>query len=143
MQRHPEDPCQPETACGRAERLARDAADQWAQPDSVEDEQSEVFLRGLELRTSYAQTLESVAAAYYREGKEDYVRVLYNRLCQNAGIAVAKPRSWTLPLRRSIATSGTPGSAWPRPSKKAWSGGRLSGITPQSVEQEFQDEWQR
>ncbi len=78
------------------ERLARDAADQWAQPEAVDDAQVQIFYAAW-VEDLLSQTLESVADAYYREAKGDYVRVLYSRLCQRASIAVMAQELGTTP----------------------------------------------
>ncbi len=123
------------------ERLARDAADQWAQPDSVEDEQSEVFYAAW-VEDILRQTLESVAAAYYREGKGDYVRVLYSRLCQNASIAVMAqelditPSSVNNYFRHARQRLAETLESLVRRQVERYS-------APEASEQEFQDEWQR
>ena len=68
------------------ERLARDAADHWAQSESTEDRQIEIFYAAW-VEDLLRQAVESIAARYYQESKGDYVRVLYGRLCQQLSIA--------------------------------------------------------
>jgi DNA-directed RNA polymerase specialized sigma24 family protein len=68
------------------DRLARDAADGWAQPESVEDHQVEIFYAAW-VEDMLRRAVESIAADYYREAKGDYVRVLYGRLCRQQRIA--------------------------------------------------------
>ena len=68
------------------DRLEREAGEQWAQPEAVEDEQAEMFF-AVWVEDLLRQAVETVAAAYYREAKGDYVRVLYGRLCQQLSIA--------------------------------------------------------
>jgi DNA-directed RNA polymerase specialized sigma24 family protein len=68
------------------DRLAREAADHWAQPETVEDTQAEAFYIAW-VEDLLRQAVESIAAMYYREAKGDYVRVLYARLCQPLSIA--------------------------------------------------------
>jgi RNA polymerase sigma factor (sigma-70 family) len=68
------------------ERLNRDTADQWAQPEAVESQQAESFYAAW-VEDLLRQALDDVAAAYYREAKGDYVRVLYSRLCEEVSMA--------------------------------------------------------
>ena len=68
------------------DRLARDAADHWAQSEATEDQQTEVFYAAW-VEDLLRQAVESIAAKYYQEAKGDYVRVLYGRLCQRLSIA--------------------------------------------------------
>jgi DNA-directed RNA polymerase specialized sigma24 family protein len=68
------------------DRLGRDAADQWAQPEATDDVQTEMFYAAW-VENLLRQAVESIAAKYYRESKGDYVRVLYGRLCQQLSIA--------------------------------------------------------
>jgi RNA polymerase sigma factor (sigma-70 family) len=68
------------------DRLARDAADQWVQSETTDDEQTEIFYAAW-VEDLLRQAVESIAAQYYREAKGDYVRVLYGRLCQRLSIA--------------------------------------------------------
>lgn len=68
------------------DRLARDAADQWAQPEVTEDRQTEIFYAAW-VEDLLRRAVESIAAKYYQEAKGDYVRVLYGRLCQQLTIA--------------------------------------------------------
>jgi DNA-directed RNA polymerase specialized sigma24 family protein len=68
------------------DRLARDAADQWAQSETTDDQQSEVFYAAW-VEDLLRHAVESIAAKYYQEAKGDYVRVLYGRLCQRLSIA--------------------------------------------------------
>ena len=68
------------------ERLDREAADLWAQPMAVDDEQTEVFYAAW-VEDLVRQAVDSIAADYYREGKGDYLRVLYSRICDGASIA--------------------------------------------------------
>lgn len=68
------------------DRIAREAANQWAQPDATEDLQAEVFYAAW-VEDLLRQAVESIAAKYYQEAKGDYVRVLYGRLCQRLSIA--------------------------------------------------------
>ncbi len=123
------------------ERLARDAADQWAQPEAVDDEQSQIFYAAW-VEDLLSQTLESVAAAYYREAKGDYVRVLYSRLCQGASIAVmaqelgATPSSINNYFRHARQRLADTLETLVRRQVERYS-------TPEASEQEFQDEWQK
>ncbi|MGA2254348.1 MAG: hypothetical protein ABSG53_06790 [Thermoguttaceae bacterium] len=123
------------------ERLAHNAADQWAQPEAVVDDQSEIFYAAW-VEDLLSQTLESVAAAYYREAKGDYVRVLYSRLCQRASIAVMAgelditPSSVNHYFRNARQRLTDTLETLVRRHV-----GRYS--TPEAAEQEFQDEWQR
>jgi DNA-directed RNA polymerase specialized sigma24 family protein len=68
------------------ERLDREAADLWAQPEAVDDQQSELFYAAW-VEDLIRLAVDSVAAAYYREGKGNHVRVLYSRICEGASIA--------------------------------------------------------
>jgi DNA-directed RNA polymerase specialized sigma24 family protein len=121
------------------ERLARDAADQWAQPETVEDEQSEVFYAAW-VEDLLRQTLESVAAAYYREAKGDYVRVLYSRLCQGVSIAAMAAELDTTPssvnnyFRHARQRLADTLETLVRRQVERYS-------TPEASEQEFQEEW--
>ncbi len=121
--------------------MARDAADQWAQPEAVEDEQSEIFYAAW-VEDLLSQTLESVAAAYHREAKGDYVRVLYSRLCQGVSIAVMAQELDTTSLsvknyfRHARQRLAETLETLVRRQVQRYS-------TPEASEQEFQDEWQR
>ncbi|MGA2255069.1 MAG: sigma-70 family RNA polymerase sigma factor [Thermoguttaceae bacterium] len=123
------------------ERLARDAADQWAQPESVEDEQSEIFYAAW-VEDLLRQALESVAAAYYQEARGDYVRVLYSRLCQGVSVAVMAGELATTPssvnnyFRHARQRLADTLETLVRRQVQRYS-------TPEAAEQEFQDEWQR
>jgi DNA-directed RNA polymerase specialized sigma24 family protein len=68
------------------ERLDREAAELWAQPEAVEDEQSKLFYAAW-VEELVRLAVDTVAAAYYRDGKGNYVRVLYSRICEGAGVA--------------------------------------------------------
>lgn len=68
------------------QRLAHDVADQWNPSETVDDAQTELFYAAW-VEDLLRQAVESVANAYYREGKGDYVRVLYSRLCQGVSMA--------------------------------------------------------
>src|SRR5271157_4053158 len=50
------------------DRLAREAADFWAQPETSEDQQTEVFY-AVWVEDLLRQAVESIAAKYYREAK--------------------------------------------------------------------------
>ena len=39
------------------------------------------------MRTLYRRAVESLVAEYYRDGKGDYVRVMYSRLCEGMNVA--------------------------------------------------------
>ena len=123
------------------ERMARDAADQWAQPEAVEDEQSEIFYAAW-VEDLLSQTLESVAAAYYREAKGDYVRVLYSRLCQGASIAVMAQELDTTPssvnnyFRHARQRLAETLETMVRRQVQRYSAAEAS-------QQEFQDEWHK
>ena len=68
------------------DRLARDAAECWAQSGVTEDQQVQVFYSAW-VEDLLRQAVELIAARYYQEAKGDYVRVLYGRLCQGLSIA--------------------------------------------------------
>lgn len=68
------------------DRLSREAADHWAQPEVTDDQQAEIFYAAW-VEDLLRQAVESIAAQYYQEAKGDYVRVLYGRLCQRLSIA--------------------------------------------------------
>jgi DNA-directed RNA polymerase specialized sigma24 family protein len=68
------------------ERLNREAAELWAQPRAADDEQAEIFYAAW-VEDLLRQTVDAIAAAYYREGKGDYLRVLYSRICESASIS--------------------------------------------------------
>ena len=123
------------------ERLACDAADQWAQPEAVDDQQSEIFYAAW-VEDLLRQAVESVAAAYYREAKGDYVRVLYSRLCQNVSIADMAGELDTTPssinnyFRHARQRLAETLEALLRRQVQRYS-------TPEVSGQESQDEWQR
>ena len=54
--------------------------------DAVDDDQAGLFYAAW-VEDLMRQGVETVATAYYREGKGDYVRVLYGRLCRQMSIA--------------------------------------------------------
>jgi DNA-directed RNA polymerase specialized sigma24 family protein len=123
------------------QRLARDAADQWVQPEAVDDEQSEIFYAAW-VEDLLRQALESVAAAYYREAKGDHVRVLYSRLCLGVSMAVMATELGTTPssvnnyfrdARQRLADTL---ETLLRRQVERYS-------TPAVSAQELQDEWQR
>jgi RNA polymerase sigma factor (sigma-70 family) len=126
-------------AAGR-QRLAHSAVEQRAQPDAVEDEQSEVFYAAW-VEDLLRQAVESVAAAYYREAKGDYVRVLYSRLCQRQSIAAMAdalgitPSSVNNYFRHARQRLTDTLQALLRRQVERYS-------TPGESEQEFQAEWQ-
>ncbi len=121
------------------ERLNRDAADQWAQPEAVEDEQSEMFYTAW-VEDLLRQALESVASAYYREGKGDYVRVLYSRVCQKASIAA---------MAEELGITASSVNNYFRHARQRLADALENLVRRQaqrysaaeSSEQEFQDEW--
>jgi RNA polymerase sigma factor (sigma-70 family) len=123
------------------ERLARDAADEWAQPETIDDEQSEIFYAAW-VEDLLRQALESVAAAYYREAKGDYVRVLYSRVCRGASIAAMAdelditPASVNNYFRHARQRLADTLETLVRRQVERYS-------APEGSEQEFLDEWRK
>jgi DNA-directed RNA polymerase specialized sigma24 family protein len=70
------------------ERLAREVAACIKETNRRREEQDEAFYTTW-VEDILQQTVESLAAEYYAEGKGDYVRVLYGRLCERVTIAEA------------------------------------------------------
>jgi DNA-directed RNA polymerase specialized sigma24 family protein len=68
------------------ERLSRDLAEHVGRFCSVQDEQTDAFFAAW-VEDLVRQAVESLAAEYYGQGKGDYVRVLYGRLCRQWTIA--------------------------------------------------------
>jgi DNA-directed RNA polymerase specialized sigma24 family protein len=68
------------------QRLAREVAELRPSAESVDDAQADLFYAAW-VEDLLRQAVEFLAAAYYREGKGDYVRVLYGRLCQQRNMA--------------------------------------------------------
>ena len=89
-----------------------------------------------------SRTLESVAAAYYREAKGDYVRVLYSRLCQGVSIAAMAaelditPSSVNNYFRHARQRLADTLETLVRRQVQRYS-------APEASEREFQDEWQK
>lgn len=70
------------------ERLAREMAASIKDLDGTHDEQAEAFYVAW-VEDLVQQSVESLAADYYAQGKGDYLRVLYGRLCERMTIAEA------------------------------------------------------
>ena len=71
---------------GREQRL-RDLAEQIDKLNRAPDEQVDAFYAAW-VEDLMQRSVEALAAEYYRQSKDDYVRVLYGRLCQ--GLTIAK-----------------------------------------------------
>ncbi|MGO9113340.1 MAG: RNA polymerase sigma factor [Thermoguttaceae bacterium] len=122
------------------DRLARDAADFWAQSEAIDDQQTEVFY-AVWVEDLLRQAVESIAAKYSREAKSDYVRVLYGRLCSQLSIAELASTLNIQPTavdnyfrhaRQRLADS-----------LQALLRQQINSYTaPEEAEQEFQSEWQ-
>jgi DNA-directed RNA polymerase specialized sigma24 family protein len=67
------------------DRLCRELAEE-LRPDSHDDEQAAAFYAAW-VENLVDRAVEHVAAEYYHQGKVNYVRVLYGRLCQQLSIA--------------------------------------------------------
>ena len=123
------------------DRISRDAADLWAQPDATEDLQTEVFYAAW-VEDLLRQAVDSIAADYSREAKGDYVRVLYGRLCQRLTIAEVAS---TLGIQPSAVDN------YFRHARKRLASALQSlrrqqincYTAPEEAEQEFQTEWQQ
>jgi RNA polymerase sigma factor (sigma-70 family) len=123
------------------DRIARDAADQWAQAEATDDQQAEVFY-GAWLEDLLRQAVESIVANYYRESKGDYVRVLYGRLCQQLSIAEL---AGALEIRPSTVDNYFRHARQRlAESLQALLRQQIDCYTaPEQAEQEFQTEWQQ
>lgn len=123
------------------DRLARDVADNWTQPEATEDQQIAVFYAAW-VEDLLRRAVESIAAEYYREAKGDYVRVLYGRLCQRLTIAEVAS---TLGIQPSAVDN------YFRHARQRLASALQSFLRQQiesytaaeEVEQEFQTEWQQ
>jgi len=67
------------------DRLARELAECLKRPESAKDETADVFYAAW-VEDMVQRAVETLAGEYYAEGKGDYVRVLYGRLCQQMTI---------------------------------------------------------
>lgn len=123
------------------DRLARDAADGSAQPEAVDEHQDEIFYAAW-VEDMLRRAVESIAADYYREGKADYVRVLYGRLCRQQSIAE---------LADSLAIAPSSVDNYYRHARQRLAGALQALLRrqiecytePDGAEQEFQTEWQQ
>ncbi len=68
------------------ERLAREMAASVNESDGRDDEQAQTFYVAW-VEDLVQRSVESMAADYYANGKGDYLRVLYGRLCERMTIA--------------------------------------------------------
>jgi RNA polymerase sigma factor (sigma-70 family) len=68
------------------QRLAAEVVEQLEAASRTRDEQSDAFYAAW-AEDLLQQAVESLAAEYYAQGKGDYVRVFYGRLCQRLTIA--------------------------------------------------------
>lgn len=68
------------------ERILTDLAGQFAEWQRLPDEQSDAFYAAW-VEDVLERAVQSLAADYGREGKGDYLRVLYGRLCEELTIA--------------------------------------------------------
>jgi RNA polymerase sigma factor (sigma-70 family) len=123
------------------DRLSREAADYWTQPEATEDQQAEVFYAAW-VEDLLRQAVEAIAAKYYREAKGDYVRVLYGRLCQRLSIAEL---AGALNIQPSTVDN------YFRHARQQLAGALQAMLrqqidcytAPEESEQEFQAEWQQ
>ena len=67
-------------------RLASQMAESIERSDVVDDDPADAFYAAW-VEDLVGLAVESLAGEYYRQGKGDYVRVLYGRLCQQLSIA--------------------------------------------------------
>lgn len=70
------------------DRLAREMAECVKASGRTRDDQTDAFYAAW-VEDLLQRTVEALAAAYYAEGKGDYLRVLYGRICQQMTIAKA------------------------------------------------------
>ena len=68
------------------DRLARELAECVKRPESAKDETADAFYAAW-VEDLVQRTVETMAGEYYAQGKGDYVRVLYGRLCQRMTMA--------------------------------------------------------